>query len=164
MGRPGLALALALPLVLCFSAFTAQAHALNKLVTPFRPAPSTWRRTLCGTPSSVQPPIPEGNVESGRDYPGNDIPPCNVGGCPMAADATILDCKAKCAQASLCVGVVFAAGNCSGPSFAHSLPVRSFHTHGQLGSSGVVATMPFAWRGYTHKNSPTTLTRAKRSP
>lgn len=66
-----------------------------------------------GTPSSVQPAIPSGPVEVGVDYPGNDIVPCNVGGCILPANATIMDCKRKCTQASLCVGYVFAPGNCS---------------------------------------------------
>ena len=86
----------------------------GSLVTPRRPAAATWRKTLCGTPSSVQPRIPAGEVEVGTDYPGNDIPPCNVGGCVLLPNATAADCKARCAQASLCVGYVFAPGGCSG--------------------------------------------------
>ena len=45
-----------------------------------------------------------------------------------------------------------------GPSFAYSLPVHSF-AHAQ-GSSGVVDTMPFAWRGHTKSLA----TRARPSP
>ena len=84
------------------------------LVTPHRPPPTTWRRSLCGTPSSVQPPTPDGAVEVGRDYPGDDVYPCGIHGCVMPPDSTIVDCKAKCSRAGLCGGVVFAAGKCSG--------------------------------------------------
>jgi len=94
------------------------ASSRGQLVTPQRPAPSTWHRTLCGAIATVSPPIPGGSVEDGRDYPGNDIPlryrGCDVGGCEMATNATALDCKAKCAGLGLCVGYVFAAAACSG--------------------------------------------------
>ena len=86
----------------------------SALVTPHRPPPASWVRSLCGTPSSVQPPTPDGPLRVGRDHPGNDVFPCGVHGCVMAANSTIVDCKAKCSQAGLCGGVVLAAAECSG--------------------------------------------------
>ena len=75
-------------------------------------APSTWRRTLCGSHSTVTPELPEGPLELNRDYPGHDIAPCGVHGCAMTANATAQDCKALCSGGA-CVGYVFAASACA---------------------------------------------------
>lgn len=84
------------------------------LVTPLRPEVATWRRTLCGTVSSIEPAIPAGRAEVGTDYPGNDLPPCGAAGCTLRHHATVSDCSAKCRQTGLCVGYVFVDSNCSG--------------------------------------------------
>ena len=83
-------------------------------VTAHRPAPSSWKRTLCGSPSGSHPATPAGPYTIGVDHPGADIPPCGSQGCVLTASASYLDCETKCNVTKGCYAYVFAPANCSG--------------------------------------------------
>jgi hypothetical protein len=83
-------------------------------VKAYRPASSTWKKTMCGSPSGGHPAIPAGKYTIGVDYGGNDMAPCGSKGCVLAANATHDDCMTKCTSTKDCVLYVFATANCSG--------------------------------------------------
>ena len=85
-------------------------------VTAHRPPPSSWKRTLCGSPSGAQPARPAEPYQLNVDHPGADIPPCGSEGCVLGSDATHESCEAKCNSTNGCYAYVFAPSNCSGQS------------------------------------------------
>ena len=85
-------------------------------ITAHRPPPSSWKRTLCGSPSGAQPARPAGPYQLNVDHPGADIPPCGSAGCVLASDATHETCEAKCNATHGCYAYVFAPSDCSGAS------------------------------------------------
>mmetsp|Transcript_118894 Transcript_118894/g.236910 ORF Transcript_118894/g.236910 Transcript_118894/m.236910 type:complete len:431 (+) Transcript_118894:52-1344(+) len=60
--------------------------------------------------------LPTGSApyQRGIDYGGNDVAPCNEGGCVLLAKNTHLDCEGLCNATADCWGYVFADASCSG--------------------------------------------------
>lgn len=101
-----------LALLVCTTAAVAAASETLR-VTAHRPAPSTWKRTACGSPSGTAG-VPAGVYTTGVDYPGNDMAPCGSKGCVLEESADHLDCERKCNSTQGCIAYIFAPANCSG--------------------------------------------------
>ena len=82
-------------------------------ITAHRPPPSSWKRTLCGSPSGGEA-KPAGPYQVGIDHAGADISPCGSEGCVLNASATHAACEAMCNNTKGCHAYVFAPAACSG--------------------------------------------------